>query len=157
MQRFDMHQTSVMQSLEQHQYCEYNLNTLIKPKQNAFSLCFAALQVRLMSEERTLHIAPSRFQWNKFKDQVHLYIMLGVIPITALILYVNIFIGPAQLTPIPEGYTPKHWEYHRVSVDELLDYFATITMLLFAVFCALPASNIPLAGQIHLPITAARL
>lgn len=40
--------------------------------------------------------------------------MLGVIPITALVLYSNIFIGPSQLAEIPEGYEPKHWEYEKV-------------------------------------------
>lgn len=64
---------------------------------------------------REFVITPSRFQWDKFKDTLHFFVMLGVIPITAIVLYVNVFIGPATLTPIPEGYTPKHWEYHRVS------------------------------------------
>lgn len=63
---------------------------------------------------RLLHITPSRFQWHKFKDLFHFYILLGVIPLTALVFCVNIFIGPATLTPIPEDYTPKHWEHHRV-------------------------------------------
>lgn len=62
----------------------------------------------------TFYVTPSRFQWNKFKDMLHFYVMLGVIPITAIVFYTNVFIGPAQLTEIPEGYTPKHWEYHKV-------------------------------------------
>lgn len=59
-------------------------------------------------------ITPSRFQFHKFKDSLHFFVMLGVIPVTALVFYVNVFIGPATLTPIPAGYEPKHWEYHRV-------------------------------------------
>jgi len=59
-------------------------------------------------------IKPSRFQWDKFKDLMHFYVMLGVIPVTALVLYANIFVGPAQLAEIPEGYVPKHWEYEKV-------------------------------------------
>lgn len=66
-------------------------------------------------EDRTFYITPSRFQWTKFKDDLHFYVSLGIIPITLVILYTNIFIGRATLTEIPEGYEPKHWEYFDVS------------------------------------------
>lgn len=46
---------------------------------------------------------------------VHLYIMVGAIPWACLIFYCDVFIGPAKLAPIPEGYEPKEWEYYRVS------------------------------------------
>lgn len=67
---------------------------------------------------RLMPITPSRFQWHKFKDLFHLYVMVGAIPLTALIFYTNVFIGPAQLTETPEDYVPKHWEYYRVSQRE---------------------------------------
>lgn len=67
-----------------------------------------------MSDHRTMNIQPSRFQFNKFKDYLHFYVMLGLIPCGFGILCSNIFIGPATLSEIPEGYTPKHWEYFRV-------------------------------------------
>lgn len=75
-----------------------------------------AVQTREMSGHgpRLFFLTPSRFQWHKFKDSLHFFVMIGVIPISALLLYVNIFIGPARLQPIPEGYTPKHYEYYRV-------------------------------------------
>lgn len=59
-------------------------------------------------------IRPSRYQWNKFKDLLHFYLMLGLIPVTTIVMCCNIFIGPAQLQPIPEDYVPKHWEYYKV-------------------------------------------
>lgn len=72
---------------------------------------------RCMSgHDNTLKIGVSKWQWNKFKDLVHLYFLVGGIPISLLLLYVNIFIGPATLAETPEGYTPKHWEYYPVSV-----------------------------------------
>ena len=46
--------------------------------------------------------------------------MLGAIPSAALILYCNIFIGPAKLVEIPEGYTPEAYEYHSVSQQNKL-------------------------------------
>ncbi|XP_011347058.2 NADH dehydrogenase [ubiquinone] 1 beta subcomplex subunit 5, mitochondrial [Ooceraea biroi] len=70
-------------------------------------------QVRCMSEERTMVIQPSRFQWHILKNWLHFYFMLGAIPIGLIITYVNVFIGPATLEEIPEGYIPKEWEYHQ--------------------------------------------
>ena len=64
---------------------------------------------------RLMEIQPSRFQWNKFKDNLHFYTLVGALPCLAIVFLTNVLIGPAQLTPIPEGYDPKHWEYHKVS------------------------------------------
>ncbi|XP_045117094.1 NADH dehydrogenase [ubiquinone] 1 beta subcomplex subunit 5, mitochondrial-like [Portunus trituberculatus] len=75
---------------------------------------------------RTMDITASRWQWHKFKDMLHFYVMLGAIPLTALVFAVNVFIGPAQLAPTPEDYTPKHWEYHRHPISRFLArYFYT--------------------------------
>lgn len=68
---------------------------------------------------RTIPYVPSRWQWNKFKDYLHFYVMLGAIPLSLITLYVNVFIGPATLSEIPEGYVPKHWEYFRVRIIKL--------------------------------------
>lgn len=67
-----------------------------------------------MSDHRVLPIQPSRYQWQKFKDHLHFYTLLGLIPCGLGLLYVNVFIGPATLSETPEGYVPKHWEYERV-------------------------------------------
>lgn len=64
---------------------------------------------------KVFQLEPTRMQWHKFKDMLHFYTMLGLIPVAAIVFYCNVFIGPATLTEIPEGHTPKHWEYHRVS------------------------------------------
>ncbi|KAF4524405.1 hypothetical protein B566_EDAN009321 [Ephemera danica] len=69
-------------------------------------------QVRHGGDHRTMPLTASRWQWHKFKDTVHYYIMVGAIPLSLVILYANIFIGPAKLSEIPEGYVPKHWEYY---------------------------------------------
>lgn len=90
--------------------------------ETSFILCISAndilfsLAVRNMSGggKRIFHITPSRFQYTKFKDDLHFYITLGVVPLGLLILYCNIFIGPATLTEIPEGYEPKNYEYYKV-------------------------------------------
>jgi len=69
---------------------------------------------------RTMVITPSRYQWQRFKDVFHFYIFLGVLPGLAIVLYANIFIGPAKLADIPEGYEPKHWEYQRHPISRFL-------------------------------------
>ncbi|XP_053646163.1 NADH dehydrogenase [ubiquinone] 1 beta subcomplex subunit 5, mitochondrial isoform X1 [Cherax quadricarinatus] len=69
---------------------------------------------------RKMVITPSRWQWHKFKDMLHFYFMLGVIPLGTLVFLVNIFIGPAKLSPIPEGYIPKNWEYYPHPISRFL-------------------------------------
>ncbi|XP_056630355.1 NADH dehydrogenase [ubiquinone] 1 beta subcomplex subunit 5, mitochondrial [Diorhabda carinulata] len=68
---------------------------------------------RLMSDHKVFPLQPSRWQWIKFKDYFHYYVMLGVIPCTLVVTWANIFIGPSTLSEIPEGYTPKFYEYQR--------------------------------------------
>ncbi|XP_064459532.1 NADH dehydrogenase [ubiquinone] 1 beta subcomplex subunit 5, mitochondrial-like [Ornithodoros turicata] len=68
------------------------------------------LALRQMSERR-MQIKSSSYAWHLFKDKVHFYLMLGVIPLGTLIFLVNVFIGPPELAEIPEGYEPKPWEY----------------------------------------------
>lgn len=73
---------------------------------------------RLMSGHRTFPLAPSRFQYIKFKDHFHYYLMLGIIPCTLAIFLANVFIGPSTLSEIPKDYTPKEWEYFRVCLKK---------------------------------------
>ncbi|KAH8307333.1 hypothetical protein KR044_010407 [Drosophila immigrans] len=80
-------------------------------------------QLRRMGGDHGHHhmtIKPSRFQWDKFKDLLHFYVMIGVIPITALVFYANVFVGPAQLAETPADYEPKHWEYERNPITRFI-------------------------------------
>lgn len=65
----------------------------------------------------TMKIRPSRWSWNRFKDLLHLYFLLGIIPLTVFTTCLNIFVGPAKLVDIPEGYVPEEHEYYQVSPD----------------------------------------
>lgn len=67
-----------------------------------------------MSAHRTMEITASRWQWHKTKDWMHFYFFVGAIPAGLIIFFTNVFIGPAQLEPIPDGYIPKQWEYYNV-------------------------------------------
>lgn len=53
--------------------------------------------------------------FNQFlQDMIHLYGIIGLAPWVIALVYTGIFIGPATLTPVPEGYVPEEYEYHRV-------------------------------------------
>lgn len=82
---------------------------------NDFVLSTGVLQLRQMSDhERRMVVTPSRWQWHKTKDMLHMYTFVGAVPCLLLMFFTHIFIGPAELTEIPAGYVPKHWEYYRV-------------------------------------------
>ncbi|XP_024944408.1 NADH dehydrogenase [ubiquinone] 1 beta subcomplex subunit 5, mitochondrial isoform X2 [Cephus cinctus] len=74
----------------------------------------------MSDHERTLPIIPSRWQWDKTKDLFHFYFLIGAIPLSLLVLYVNIFIGPATLQEIPEGYEPSYYEYERHPISRFI-------------------------------------
>lgn len=42
---------------------------------------------------RLFPMVPTKMQWHKFKDTLHFFVMLGLIPVTAIIFYANVFIG----------------------------------------------------------------
>jgi len=59
----------------------------------------------------SIKVKPSTFEWHRFKNDIHFYMMCGAIPTFSLISFCNIFIGPSELADIPDGYEPKAWEY----------------------------------------------
>ncbi|XP_031832923.1 NADH dehydrogenase (ubiquinone) SGDH subunit isoform X2 [Nomia melanderi] len=76
--------------------------------------------INRMAHDRKMVIEPTRWQWHKTKDWFHFYFFVAAIPLTLIISYCNIFIGPATLEPIPEGYIPKHWEYFKSPITRWL-------------------------------------
>lgn len=79
------------------------------------------LQKREMGHgPKLFRIEPTRWQWNKCKDMLHFYTAIGVIPLSILTFVVYVYVGPAQLTEIPEGYVPKHWEYYRNPITRFI-------------------------------------
>ncbi|XP_011312200.1 NADH dehydrogenase [ubiquinone] 1 beta subcomplex subunit 5, mitochondrial [Fopius arisanus] len=90
----------------------------------------------MSGHERTMSIIPSRWMWDKTKDLFHLYFMVAAIPIGLTIFFTSIFIGPATLTEIPEGYTPKEWEYHRSPITRFLQrYIMTTDQMEYEKYC----------------------
>merc|ERR1711963_140890 len=61
--------------------------------------------------EDTMQTVPSMWAWYKSMDVLLFWITIVAAPLVACSVYANIFIGPAKLKPIPEGYEPREDEY----------------------------------------------
>ena len=71
-------------------------------------------------------IRPSRWVYDKFKDDVHFYLAIMGIPLGAAITLTNLFYSNPELSAIPEGYTPKEWEYFPNPITRFITrYFKT--------------------------------
>lgn len=81
---------------------------------------FSVVIPKRMSAHRVLEIQPSDFMWKKVKDMWHFYACISIMVFGSIAVLSNVFVGPATLAEIPEGYRPKHWEYYPVRI--LLDY-----------------------------------
>ena len=60
-----------------------------------------------------MNIVPSRWNDLQFREILAFSSIIVAAPLLAVTTYVNIFIGSAKLTPIPDGYEPKEEEYER--------------------------------------------
>ncbi|CAD6217163.1 GSCOCG00004701001-RA-CDS [Cotesia congregata] len=90
---------------------------LIKPSQ---PLQNAVTRYMSGGHHRVFPLGPSRWHWHKTKDLLHFYTLIGVVPLSIAVFCINVFIGPATLKEIPEGYEPKHWEYYRHPISRWL-------------------------------------
>ncbi|XP_017884485.1 NADH dehydrogenase [ubiquinone] 1 beta subcomplex subunit 5, mitochondrial [Ceratina calcarata] len=84
--------------------------------------------VRCMAGHHGMDITASRWQWHKTKDFLHFYFFVGAIPALLIITYCNVFIGPATLEKIPEGYIPKQWEYYRHPITRFISKYISLNI-----------------------------
>ena len=91
-------------------------------------------------------IKPSRWSWNKFKDMLQFYTMVAVIPATVAITCINVFIGPAKLAEIPEGYIPEAHEYHQACLQFKMNTLYNVDLRMELYFTA---SHYPLDGKAY--------
>lgn len=66
-----------------------------------------------------MSIAPSYFAPQQLKDMIYFYTVLISIPLAVITAIINIRANP-ELTEIPEGYEPRHWEYYRNPVARFM-------------------------------------
>jgi NADH dehydrogenase (ubiquinone) 1 beta subcomplex subunit 5 len=63
---------------------------------------------------------PSRWTYDKLKDDIHFYVLLAAVPLGIFTIYMNVTVGEAKLVPVPEGYKPKEWEYYKNPISRLM-------------------------------------
>lgn len=61
----------------------------------------------------------SRLKHYHLHDHILLYAWIAAVPVALMGLY-TLYIGPAELKDIPEGYEPRHWEYYRTPVQRFM-------------------------------------
>lgn len=88
------------------------LSRLLAPKKLLNSSPIYKVQRRFSGHD-AMDITPSQFAWNKAKDSLHFFTLLAVIPAAIITTITNIR-GNPELSEIPEGYEPRHWEYYRI-------------------------------------------
>jgi len=78
---------------------------------------FQTEEQKMTSHARNMFIRDSRWQFRKLRDVAHFYFMVFAGGLVIITTAANIFVGPATLAPIPEGYVPKYWEYYQHPVS----------------------------------------
>merc|ERR1711964_678075 len=100
----------------------FRLSGASKPTQNLLKTSPVSKEVvRYMGgHKHAMAISPSKFEWTRFKNEMHFFAMLGAVLLGLITLFVNLFIGKAELADIPEGYEPKEWEYSRSPITQFI-------------------------------------
>lgn len=67
-----------------------------------------------------MDIRHSTYQWTEFKNDMHFFTLLGVIPIAIVVFCANVFGGKYELADIPEGYEPELHEYYKSPISRFM-------------------------------------
>lgn len=71
------------------------------------------------SGHNAMNIEPSNYSWKYMKDMIHFYTIIAAVPIVVITTIINIRANP-ELTEIPEGYEPRHWEYYKHPITRFM-------------------------------------
>merc|ERR1711997_9215 len=70
--------------------------------------------------ESQLNIKPADFNLRRGIDIMLFWITAWSLPFLAIVVYNSVFIGPAKLKPLPEGYEPREEEYEMYPITRWL-------------------------------------
>merc|ERR1712002_34300 len=70
--------------------------------------------------DSTMNVQASQWYKWRFVDVAYFWSTVWAVPLGLIVAYNTIFIGPAVLKPIPEGYEPEEWEYERYPITRWL-------------------------------------
>lgn len=59
-----------------------------------------------------MEIKPTTSDWIFYKNWMHFYILIAMIPASIITTIINIRANP-QLSEVPDGYEPRYWEYFK--------------------------------------------
>lgn len=77
------------------------------------------------SGHNAMEITPSSFDFQYGKNALHFWTVIAGVPLVVLTMIINTRANP-ELSEIPEGYQPRHWEYYKHPVARFLArYFFT--------------------------------
>ncbi|XP_033642274.1 NADH dehydrogenase [ubiquinone] 1 beta subcomplex subunit 5, mitochondrial-like [Asterias rubens] len=94
------------------------LNTLLV---NSEPSSFKVIQRGMAGgKARKFFVKPTRYGDLRFLRAARYYFLLTGVPCVIGITCINVFVGPAQLAEIPEGYTPKEFEYHKHPITRFI-------------------------------------
>lgn len=86
---------------------------------NKYQLIQQNVVPKRYSGHNAMNIEPSNYTWKHMKDMFHFYTLIAAIPIAVITTIINIRANP-ELTEIPEGYEPRHWEYYKHPITRFL-------------------------------------
>lgn len=74
------------------------------------------------SGHNTVPIKPSMWSFKYHKNWIHFYTLVTIVPLTVFTTILHIRANPV-LSEVPEGYEPRHWEYHKMPIARFMDRY----------------------------------
>lgn len=71
------------------------------------------------SGHNAMEITPSSIDVKYTNNWLHFYILMTAVPVAVITTIINIRANP-ELSEVPEGYEPRHWEYYKNPITRFM-------------------------------------
>lgn len=78
-----------------------------------------SLVLKRWSGHNAMEITPSDLEWKFTKNVLHFWFIIAVVPLSVFLAIINTRANP-ELSEIPEGYEPRHWEYYKHPITRFM-------------------------------------